>query len=438
MTRSLRSIPAFLLALVLAACGGGGSSAGGTGPAIAAFEATPAATNAGRAVTLSWSVPAGTALRLDPGAIDVSGRSSYVVTPATTTDYRLVASDANGSSVRDTTVRIYDWSRTQAALDRYVAAGGTGTVAGYGFALFDRLGPLYRHAGGDATDAKVRLVASASKLPSAAAILTLVDRGLLDLDLPVRVYLLLDPTFAWPLDKTAITMRMLLSHTAGLVGLADAQPACLNDETGTTLRDCAQAVAQTTLVATPGSAFNYGGADMQVAGYIATLLSGQSWQDFFAAGIAQPLGLTVLNYGSGANPRIAGGLRSDLGDYASFLSMILDDGVAADGTRVLSSRMAAELRRDEIAGKPVRYAPFPASREGDYPGYGFGVFLSAPALHPGSPGPEFSDPGLFGTTPWFDDGLGYGAVLLIGDTTATGLNIWDAVRPTIITQLTGS
>ena len=83
------------------------------------------------------------------------------------------------------------------------------------------------------------------------------------------------------------------------------------------------------------------------------------------------------------------------------------------------------------------YTPFSAAAAPNYPGYGLSLFISAPSLYDAqSPGPEFSDPGLYGTTPWFDSGTGYGAVILIDQDTDTGLDIWNAVRPLILQQLT--
>ncbi|GAC1624887.1 MAG: hypothetical protein NVS9B10_11320 [Nevskia sp.] len=341
---------------------------------------------------------------------------------------------SNGSTPPVAVPAAYDWTRTAQTLDGFVASTGTNTVTGYSFILFNKSGILYTRSGGNQTDATVSALASATKLPSVAAILTLVDAGLLDLDKPVQQYLAADPLFQWPADKAAITMRMLLAHTSGIVGLNDSQPNCLSQENTTTLRLCAQNIANTALTAAPGTSFNYGGADYQVAGYIATLLSGQRWQDFFAARIGTPLGMTVFTYGNGTNPRIAGGAFSNVADYALLLRMIQNGGVA-NGRPVLSPAMIKVLETDQIGGLPVRYTPFPADRAAKYPGYGLGVFVDAASLYPGSPGPEFSDPGLFGSIPWFDDGRGYGAVLLVTSTLATGLNIWDAVRPTILAQL---
>ena len=344
--------------------------------------------------------------------------------------------DGGGAKLTDR-ANSADWTALDAQLDSYLTSQN-GPLRGYGFVLFSRDGTLHTRVGGNQTVDTVLPIASASKMPSAAAILTLVDSGQLDLDEPVATYIAAagNPIY-WSPDKARITMRMLLAHTSGMIGLSDSQPNCLDRILALTLAQCAQLIAATPLLTAPGTAFNYGGADYQVAGYVATLIAGKDWHQLFHDGIAQPLGLTRFTYGDPAtvlNPRIAGGAESDLGDYARILRMIQNDG-ALDGRRVLSSDAVRELKHNNIAGLPIVYAPFPQQARSSYTGYTLGFWVSSSSLHPGSAGPEFSDPGLFGTTPWIDEDIGYGAILLIDNNTYTGLDIWNAVRPLIIQQL---
>ncbi|MCX7071637.1 MAG: serine hydrolase [Gammaproteobacteria bacterium] len=434
---TLRRLSFLLPLLLLSACGSGRSSNAGA-PVIESFSASPARVNAGREVTLSWRVRDADRLLLLPGNIDVTGTAEISLPVTDNGAFALQASNERGSRTQPATVVLYDWRAIGDALDSAVRAR---TIDGASFALIDRDGPLYTAERGDISLNQMVPLASASKLPTVMAILTLVDTGQLALDRPVGDYLARDAGFDWPADKAAITLRMLLAHTAGIVGLGDTQPDCLLLERLSTLRDCAQAIAKTALVATPGSAFNYGGADMQVAAYIATLVSDEDWQDLFAGRIGSPLELGgLLSYGDPAvvsNPRVAGGAVASAPAYARLLRVLLNDGLY-EGRRVLSTAMVAELLRDQTTGLPVLYQPFPADRATDYPGYGLGVFISAPRLHPGSSGPEYSDPGLFGATPWIDLGLGYGGVLLIESTTDVGLDLWDQLRPLVIRQLTGS
>lgn len=331
-----------------------------------------------------------------------------------------------------------NWAALDAKLDSFLSSNG-GPVRGYSFLLFSADGTIHSRAGGNQTiDSAVR-IASATKVPSAAAILTLVDQGKLNLDLPIDRYLeAAGNPITLPIDKRNVTMRMLLSHTSGLPGGARAEPNCLDRVLAVSLQSCAQLVALTPLLTAPGTAFAYGGGDYQLAGYIATLIAGKNWQSFFADALGTPLGLTRFTYGDASavsNPRIAGGANSDVHDYAKILRMIQNGGVADSGQRVLSRSAINELLRNQIAGLPILYAPFAQQARDSYNGYTLGFWVSDLSLHPRSAGPELSDPGLFGTTPWIDQDIGYGAIILIDDNTFTGLDIWNAVRPLIIDQL---
>ncbi|WP_169577669.1 serine hydrolase domain-containing protein [Sinimarinibacterium sp. CAU 1509] len=326
------------------------------------------------------------------------------------------------------------WAAVDQTLDSYLQSAG-GSLSGYGFAAFDRSGVLHTRFAGDYTADTAIRIASATKVPSAAAILTLVDDGLLDLDEPVATYIKqAGNPIVWSIDKRKITMRMLLAHTSGLPGSGKSEPNCLDQVLSVTLQQCAALIAAVPVVSPPGRYFNYGGADYQVAGYIATLIAGTDWQTFFNEAIAAPLSLQHFTYGDPAvvtNPRIAGGANTDVGDYVRIMQMLQNNG-RVGSTQVLSPASVAVLKQNQIEGLPILFAPFTMSARSNFDGYTLGFWISDASQYPGSPGPEFSDPGLFGTTPWIDDGLGYGAVILIDDRTQTGLDMWAAVRPLII------
>jgi CubicO group peptidase (beta-lactamase class C family) len=342
---------------------------------------------------------------------------------------------SGGSSTRD-------FSAVGTTLDGFVTTttpAPSGQVDGYSFALTDSSGTLYEVAGGNQSVDSNLAIASATKLPSAIAILTLVDAGKLDLDTPVGTYLSqFDPTFNWPAANQSITMRMLLSHTAGIRQSSTSPSDCLNDTT-TTLRACAQDIANSALDYTPGSTFSYTGADYQIAGYVAVLVArASSWQALFANSVATPLGLTTFTYGVTFNPRIAGGAVSNVDDYIKILRMILSDGVADDGTRILSHTMVQALESSQIGKATFDTASSLPGGTADYfTGYTFGLFITASSQYAnaGTSGPEFSDPGLFGATPWFDTGKNYAAIILINQDTVTGIDMLTAVRPVIITAL---
>ena len=315
----------------------------------------------------------------------------------------------------------YDWSALRTKLASYVPS----TVPGLTFQLTRGGETLVLEAFGNQTVDSVLPIASSTKMPSALAVLTLVDRGLLDVDRPIGE--ILAGRIDWPADKAAITTRMLLNHTSGLQGDAP----CLGIQGGsTTLRDCAQEIARAPLGFPPGTMFAYGGGSFQVAGYVAEVLAGKSWNAFFAEAVGAPLGLTRFTYGETANPRVAGGASSDVGDYSRIERTFLDGGLW-QGRRILSPGMVELMREDQKGSLPVVNSPGGS----ELPGYSFGWWHSDPALHPGSDGPELSDQGAFGCTPWVDLDLGYTAVLLIRDRTSTGTAIWNEIRPLLFEQL---
>jgi CubicO group peptidase (beta-lactamase class C family) len=340
------------------------------------------------------------------------------------------------------TNHVADWSKVDQTLNGFVTSNliaGQDEVQGYSFAVTGVDGTLYETAGGDQTVDTVSPIASATKVPSSIAILTLVDAGKLNLDEPVKTYLnQFDPSFDWPLDKRTITMRMLLSHTAGIPSPPDPQTSDCLSSTVTTLRACAQQIAQAPLDYQPGTTFSYSGADYQVAGYVAQLIAQEPFATLFADAVAQPLKLNTFIYDDPQNPRVAGGGSCNVDDYAKIMRMILRDGVADDGTRVLSDAMIQELEKNQISGTTIETLPFLQDSAPYFaPEYTLGFFVTNPAEYQqdGSPGPEFVDPGLFGTTPWIDTGLGYGAIIMITSDTQTGLDMWNAARPVVISQL---
>jgi CubicO group peptidase (beta-lactamase class C family) len=202
-----------------------------------------------------------------------------------------------------------------------------------------------------------------------------------------------------------------------------------------TLRECVQRILNSPLQFTPGSRFSYGGASFQVAGGVVEAITGQSWNEFFNRKVAIPLGLTRFTYTNTQNPRIAGGAYSDVGDYSKIMQAYLAGGVYGS-TRVLSRQMYYEMQNDQKRDLPVVNSP-----GGDVlTGYSFGWWHTSLTYlqsqpRPQTPGPELSDQGAFGCTPWIDLHYNYTAILLIRDRTSSGTRIWEAIRPLVIEQI---
>ncbi len=261
-------------------------------------------------------------------------------------------------------------------------------------------------------------IASGSKWLSAATIMTLVDEGLIDLDEPISTYL---ETVVEDVPKNLpvmhITMRQLLSFTSGLV--ADARIPCYDDGTTTQL-ECAAIALREGIVHPPGEGFRYGSQHLFIAGAIAEIVTGTPFAELFHERIAVPLGMdhtAFVQTGSGGeyenvthtNP--AGSAVSTLGDYGRFLEMIMHDGLAPDGTRILRAESVAEMQENQIGDADyITAAAFRVELESPY---GFGEWLDWTDAE-GNPLVLSSD-GKFGFRPWIDKVNDLFGVYLIND-----------------------
>lgn len=75
-------------------------------PVITSLTADKPAVTSGTAVTLSWAVDGAASLTLQPGNISVTGQTSRVVNPTSTTTYTLEATNPSGTSQQQFTVNV--------------------------------------------------------------------------------------------------------------------------------------------------------------------------------------------------------------------------------------------------------------------------------------------------------------------------------------------
>jgi CubicO group peptidase (beta-lactamase class C family) len=252
-------------------------------------------------------------------------------------------------------------------------------------------------------------IASSSKWFSSATIMTLVDEGKLKLDDPASKYL---PKFTG--KNGQITIRQLLSHTSGL----PSQHAAVANSS-VTLAEGADQIADVPLVAEPGKEFRYGAVSIQVAGRIAEIVGGKSWETLFQERIAKPLAMQHSNFnglGQTANPRIAGGAGSTMNDYGNFLTMILNQG-EFQGKQILSKDAIREMEHNQIGT-----AEFKQIADGNKfdsatllrlqrsKRYGLGIWIDR--KDESGQGIELSSLGVFGFRPWIDRQHGVIGVLL--------------------------
>lgn len=250
-------------------------------------------------------------------------------------------------------------------------------------------------------------IASATKWLSTAAILTLVDDGLLGLDDPVSWYL---PQMTG--EKADITMRQMLACTAGFPSRVPG----LKSPTAT-LAQTVDAIADVDMIAKPGAEFIYGGVGFQVAGRVAEIVTGEPWYRLFRDRIQRPLGMYDTSYGIFArrndrflaaqrsNPHIGGGVKTTLPDYANLLQMFLDDGVF-EGQRILSPELVNEMRIDQTGDANIGFTVHWNRNTR----YSLGGWID----HTGDSGRPrvVSSPGAAGWLPWLDLERRYAGILV--------------------------
>lgn len=143
-------------------------------------------------------------------------------------------------------------------------------------------GVLNLGTGVTATADSVFQIGSITKVWTATLVLQLVDEGLVDLDAPIRKYL---PGLK--LGDAAITVRQLLSHTAGFEGdlFTDTGP---GDDAVEKFVETLDGVAQ---LFPPGELFSYNNAGYVVLGRLVEVLRGKHYEDCLREYLAAPLKL---------------------------------------------------------------------------------------------------------------------------------------------------
>lgn len=337
-------------------------------------------------------------------------------------------------------------------------------------------GHLDREAGLPMREDAIFRFASVSKPFVAAAALALVDDGVLDPDAPITRHL---PGFRPATsdgDRPVITLRQLLSHTAGLdygffqpadgpyarAGISDG----LDDRPGLTLAENLRRLALVPLRNRPGAAWHYSLA-IDVAGGLIEAATGRPLPDVVREKVTAPLGLDDTGFTVADTTRLAvaymdgpeGGIprRMAAAEAVPFggsavhyaPGRILDPdawpsggagmaGTAADvlalleairtgGGGVLSPGMAAAFARPATGDLPLDVTG---------PGWAFGLgaaVLTDPALagSPQSPG-TWAWGGAYGHS-WFVDPVRKLTVVAMTNTALAGMTgaFPDALRDAI-------
>lgn len=224
----------------------------------------------------------------------------------------LAAAFASSSALASSTAVRPTWSRA-AALDPVIdAAVGSGRIVGTTVIAAQHGEIVYRRAAGFAdrearrpmSEGEVFRLASMTKPLVCVTALALVDRGQLHLDDPVVRWL---PDFRPQLPDgraPVITLRHLLTHTAGLsygflephdgpyhrLGVSDGL-----DNSGLTLAANVQRIAAAPLLFEPGTAWHYSVA-IDVLGAVIERVTGMTLPEAVRQVVTDPLGMSSVRF----------------------------------------------------------------------------------------------------------------------------------------------
>ena len=130
-------------------------------------------------------------------------------------------------------------------------------------------------------------IGSTTKPLTGTAVMRLVEAGKLDLDRPVREYI---PWLRFSADGAAerITLRLLMSHTAGLPTAAEhfgpRDPAGLE-------RHIREDIPQLPFIAPPGKVYSYSNAGINLVGYVAEVVGGKPFAELMREQVFGPLAM---------------------------------------------------------------------------------------------------------------------------------------------------
>jgi len=145
-------------------------------------------------------------------------------------------------------------------------------------------------------------VASLSKWATAWGVMKLVEQGRIDLDAPVSRYLTRWQMPASPFDNNKVTVRRLLSHTAGLTdglgyaGFAPGTPVQSLESSLTRASDASPGADGSVRVGMEPGNFEYSGGGYTLLQLVVEEVSGQAFNAFMTQNVFAPLGMTRSTY----------------------------------------------------------------------------------------------------------------------------------------------
>lgn len=232
-------------------------------------------------------------------------------------------------------------------------------------------------------------VASLSKWITAYGVMQLVEEGIIALDAPISDYLT-----RWQLPESdfnneAVTVRMLLAHTAGLtdgLGFADYDPTEVlpSIEDSLTNPRASDGHAEIALGREPGTEWEYSGGGYLILQLLVEEVSGMSFEAWMQQAVFDPIGMSRSTYDylgeldNISNSYDGSGQPAQLYRYAAAaatgLSSSAADLVKFARVQVSTDREQAELLSEEA----VTAMREPHGQMMGFDIWGLGVMLYAP------------------------------------------------------------
>ena len=192
---------------------------------------------------------------------------------------------------------------------------------------------------------------SISKSVTAWGIMRLVDAGRAELDAPVDTYLQRWHVPVSAFDARQVTLRRLMSHTAGIsehgYGGSDpaAPPASVVDsllgKTGT---------GEVRLIAAPGAGFRYSGANYRIVELAIEEISGEDYRTYMQARVLAPLRMTHSRFGLPTDRTVS--MATPYDSLADPLPVLAYNDYSAAGLTT-SVRDLARFAAASLTGRPV-------------------------------------------------------------------------------------
>lgn len=270
-------------------------------------------------------------------------------------------------------------ARFQALLDAAVADGLPGvslSITGAGIDFLGAAGVADLVSGEPLTPVHTLYAASLGKTFTATVALQLCEEGLLDLDSPIDRWLARDLAVRLPFSET-ITLRHLLSHTAGLVDYLNDRKAWRSAFVRDPHRrwshgDVVRYIVREPLLFEPGSDFHYSNSNYILAGLLIEQVTGRPLGELVRERITGPLKLEHTFNGAaaaGGQGRAHGyvwrhgriidtypwyshygladsGMNSTPADLARFIASLFNDDL------LLGEAAVAQLLRPSMLGHP--------------------------------------------------------------------------------------